>query len=145
MKKIIILFVLSILSFTQFYSENCGFSVAAQINWLNFDRVKITVQNGRIGTFPSDSNITDNRFREDDSWCITLGKEVRQGVYIILDENGNNTGNLISFGETGMSGLWGWLILHYTNAESPYKEDHAKGKGFFHTRHYSLMLYPTMY
>lgn len=121
MKKLIILFVLSILSFTQFYSENCGFSVAAQINWLNFDRVKITVQNGRTGTFPSDCNITDNRFREDDSWCITLGKEVRQGVYIILDEYGNNTGNLISFGETGMSGLWEWLILHYTNAESPYK------------------------
>ena len=121
------------------------FASFAQINWLNYDRVKVFPQNGRTAVFPSDSNVTDNSFWEDQSWCITLGKELRPGVYVILDENGNNTGSLISFGESGMSGLWGWLILQYTNAESPYREDHANGRGFFHTRHYALMLNPTLY
>ncbi|MBD5296624.1 MAG: hypothetical protein HDR89_01500 [Bacteroides sp.] len=132
MKRILIIFTL-------FITSICS-TLSAQIHWVSFDRVKIKTQNGYRGTFPSDSNFEDNHFHEDDIWCVSLGREIREGVYMVLDEDGYQTGNIIELNERGLSGLWGWLTLHYTNAESPYKEHHQQGRGFFHTRHYSLML-----
>lgn len=136
MKRLFLIITMSIVALLS------GSSIMAQIDWINFDRVKVKVQNGYTGSLPSDSNFDDNRFHEDEMWQITLGKELRNGVYEILDEDGYRTGNIIYLDRSGLSGLWGWLTLEYTNAQSPYKEHHQQGRGYFHTRHYSLMLNP---
>ncbi len=139
-------FIILALIVTPIILANIGhhspFDASAQINWVNFDRVKVFGQNGRTCAFPSDSNFEDNHFWKDKIWCISLGKEVRRGVYFIIDEDGNNTGSLIQIGQSGLSGCWGWLSLEYTNAEKPDIPAYRDYPRYFHTRHYSLMLHP---
>ena len=114
----------------------------AQINWINFDSVKLFPQNDYVFAFPPDTNFEDDDFWENEEWMIILGREVRPGVYVMLDEQRQNTGSLIQIKESGLSGLWGWLMLHYTNAEKPDRPAYKDYPRYFHTRRYTLMLNP---
>ena len=121
-----------------YMDSNSGFIASSQIPWKNFDKVKIG----------SDSNNSSKWLNYDDSdeiWMVYLGREVKRGVYVLLDDEKSPTGNLIYLNKSRLSGLWGWLTLYKTNKGKPSSKRLNQGKGYFPDGYYELMLNPYDY
>lgn len=126
MKKIISLLILSMVMLIA-----GSLTANAQGNWKTFSSAKVSYQSSYKGSF----SVVDP---SDGLWMVYLGKEVQKGVYVLLDEDRHNTGNLINLKKSGYTGWWGWLSPK--DADSNRSARQRGQKATFYPGVYELMI-----
>lgn len=124
MKKITAILIIMIGGFLASSLE-----VKAQAEWDTFSSAKVGYQSSYNGAVP----FVD---LSEGIWMVHIGKQLQKGVYVLLDEDGRNTGNTITLRRSGLTGRWGWL----SPKDSESKKRDKSRKASFHSGTYELML-----